>query len=265
MGSPQTSTLVIIPTFNEKENLIDIVGRLRQAEPDVDILVVDDNSPDGTGEAADQLATADDRVFVIHRADKNGLCAAYVEGFRYALDKGYDVICEMDADGSHAPEELHRLLDRLKQGADLVIGSRYIEGGKVKNWPRKRFLLSRLGNIYISAVLGAQLSDMTAGFRAYKSSVIKALDLDELSKAGYIFQVDLAWRAVENDFDVREVPITFVERERGESKLDSSFVMSSLAEVTKWGIKYRTGQLKDVASISSSLIKHELKSRTSKR
>ncbi|MBN9643535.1 polyprenol monophosphomannose synthase [Corynebacterium mendelii] len=258
MSKPSDSTLVIIPTYNERENLVDIVGRLRQAEPEVDVVVVDDNSPDGTGQAADELAADDDKVHVIHRTAKNGLCAAYCEGFAWALQRDYQVICEMDADGSHAPEELHRLLDRVDQGADVVIGSRYIPGGEVKNWPKKRFFLSRLGNIYISAALGAQLSDMTAGYRAYRRSVIEALDLEELSNAGYIFQVDLAWRAVQREFDVREVPITFVERQRGESKLDSSFVTASLKEVTRWGLKHRTRQLKDFAEVSASLVKHEV-------
>ena len=246
MSKPSDATLVIIPTYNERENLPLITGRVRTATPEVDILVVDDASPDGTGELADEIAAADPRIHVLHRNGKGGLCGAYVEGFRWGLERDYRVLCEMDADGSHAPEQLHLLLDQIDDGAELVIGSRYIDGGKVINWPKQRWLLSKGGNIYISLALGAGLSDMTAGYRAYRRELIEALDLDELSNAGYIFQVDLAWRAVREGFDVREVPITFTEREIGESKLDGSFVKDSLAQVTAWGVAHRREQLSAV-------------------
>ncbi|MBI8988848.1 polyprenol monophosphomannose synthase [Corynebacterium meridianum] len=246
MSKPSDATLVIIPTYNERENLPLITGRVRTATPEVDILVVDDASPDGTGELADEIAAADPRIHVLHRNGKGGLCGAYVEGFRWGLERDYRVLCEMDADGSHAPEQLHLLLDQIDDGAELVIGSRYINGGKVINWPKQRWLLSKGGNIYISLALGAGLSDMTAGYRAYRRELIEALDLDELSNAGYIFQVDLAWRAVREGFDVREVPITFTEREIGESKLDGSFVKDSLAQVTAWGVAHRREQLSAV-------------------
>ena len=228
MSKPSDRTLVIIPTYNERDNLPLITQRVRSAAPDVDILIVDDNSPDGTGDLADDFATNDEQIFVLHREGKGGLCGAYVAGFQWGLERDYQVLCEMDADGSHAPEQLHLLLAEVDRGAELVIGSRYIPGGKVVNWPKKRWLLSKGGNIYISLALGAGLSDMTAGYRAYRRSLIEALDLNELSNAGYIFQVDLAWRAVREGFDVREVPITFTEREIGESKLDGSFVKDSL-------------------------------------
>ncbi|MCK7637080.1 polyprenol monophosphomannose synthase [Corynebacterium pygosceleis] len=246
MSKPSDATLVIIPTYNERENLPLITGRVRSATPEVDILIVDDASPDGTGELADEIAENDERIHVLHRNGKGGLCGAYVEGFRWGLDRGYRVLCEMDADGSHAPEQLHLLLEQVDAGADLVIGSRYVEGGKVVNWPKQRWVLSKGGNIYISLALGAGLSDMTAGYRAYRRELIESLDLDELSNAGYIFQVDLAWRAVREGFDVREVPITFTEREIGESKLDGSFVKDSLAQVTAWGIAHRREQLSAV-------------------
>ncbi|WP_312975567.1 polyprenol monophosphomannose synthase [Corynebacterium sp.] len=245
---PSDRTLVIIPTYEELENLPLIVGRLRAAEPDrVDILIVDDNSPDGTGELADQLAAADGHINVLHREGKGGLCGAYVAGFRWGLERDYQVLCEMDADGSHAPEQLDRLLDQVDAGSDLVIGSRYVPGGKVVNWPWNRWFLSKAGNIYISIALGGGLSDMTAGYRAYRRSLVESLDLDELSNAGYIFQVDLAFRAVEGGFAVDEVPITFTEREIGESKLAGSFVKDSLMVVTTWGIRHRAAQVSTLA------------------
>ena len=194
MTNPSDATLVIIPTYNELENLPLIVGRVRAATPEVDILVVDDNSPDGTGDKADELAAEDARINVLHRESKGGLCGAYVAGFQWGLEREYTVLCEMDADGSHAPEQLHLLLSEIDSGADLVIGSRYVPGGKVVNWPKKRWILSKGGNAYISFMLGGGLSDMTAGYRAYRREVLEAMDLDELSNAGYIFQVDLAWR-----------------------------------------------------------------------
>lgn len=259
MSKPSDRTLVIIPTYNERDNLPLITQRVRSAAPDVDILIVDDNSPDGTGDLADDFASNDEQIFVLHREGKGGLCGAYVAGFQWGLERDYQVLCEMDADGSHAPEQLHLLLAEVDRGAELVIGSRYIPGGKVVNWPKKRWLLSKGGNIYISLALGAGLSDMTAGYRAYRRSLIEALDLNELSKAGYIFQVDLAWRAVREGFDVREVPITFTEREIGESKLDGSFVKDSLLEVTKWGAAHRGEQLREISKETKKLVAHSVK------
>ena len=257
-AAPSAKTLVIIPTYNEKENLPRIVGRLRTAQPEVDVLIVDDNSPDGTGELADELTNTDDHVHVIHRAGKDGLCGAYVAGFHWGLERGYQVLCEMDADGSHAPEQLYLLLDAIENGEDAVIGSRYVPGGEVVNWPKNREWLSRGGNMYISLALGAGLSDMTAGYRAYRREVLEALDLEELSNAGYIFQVDLARRAIRAGYVIAEVPITFTEREYGESKLDSSFVTDSLAEVTKWGVAHRSKQVRELGSAMASLATHEL-------
>lgn len=241
-------TLVIIPTYNEVENLPLIVDRVLAANDAVDVLVVDDNSPDGTGAKADELAAKHDEVNVLHRTGKDGLLAAYRAGFNWALERDYQVIVQMDADGSHAPEELHRLLDAVAHGADLAIGSRYIDGGEVVNWPKNRFLLSKLGNQYISVALGTDVADMTAGYRAFKREVLEELDLDSLSTKGYIFQVEIAHKVDQLGFDVREVPITFEDRKLGESKLDASFATASLAEVTKWGVADKTTFVKDLAT-----------------
>lgn len=259
MSKPSDKTLVILPTYNELGNLPLITGRVRSAAPDVDILIVDDNSPDGTGEAADKLAAEDSHIKVFHREGKGGLCGAYVAGFRWGLERDYTVLCEMDADGSHAPEELHKLLEQIDDGADLVIGSRYVPGGKAVNWPMKRYALSKGGNIYISVALGLGLSDVTAGYRAFRRQVLETVNLDELSNAGYIFQVDMAFRVVQAGFDVREVPITFTEREIGESKLDGSFVKDSLFEVTKWGFNHRKEQVTSLVSELGKQADHGIK------
>lgn len=255
------STLVIIPTFNERENLPNVISRLRAAEPAVHILVVDDNSPDGTGQLADELAAADERMFVLHRTGKGGLWGAYRAGFEWGLARDYQVLCEMDADGSHAPEQFHLLIDELERGAELVIGSRYVPGGTTVNWPLSRKILSRGGNVYISLALGAGVSDITAGYRAYRREVLESLDFDEIGKAAYLFQTELAWRAVQAGFAVEEVPITFTEREFGESKLDGSFVKQSLLQVTKWGLEHRAQQLRDIREEVSRLVGHSLRRR----
>lgn len=240
-------TVVIIPTYNEVENLPLIVGRVLDTTDEVDVLIVDDNSPDGTGAKADQLAAEHGEVSVIHREDKEGLLAAYRAGFEWALERDYEIICQMDADGSHAPEELELLLAEIDNGADLVIGSRYVEGGEVKDWPRERYLLSKAGNRYISLALGDDIADMTAGYRAYRRGVLEEIDLDALSAKGYIFQADITHRALAAGFDVREVPITFTDRTLGESKLDASFASQSLAEVTKWGAQQKADFLREGA------------------
>jgi dolichol-phosphate mannosyltransferase len=240
----QRSVLVIIPTFNERENLPLIVARLRAAVPDAHALVVDDGSPDGTGAIADSLAEVDERVHVLHRTEKAGLGAAYIAGFRWALERGYGVVVEMDADGSHAPEQLPRLLGRIEAGADLVLGSRYVPGGSVVNWPKRREVLSRGGNIYSRLALGVKLNDITGGYRAYRREVLEALPLDAVASQGYCFQVDLAWRSVQQGFTVVEVPITFTEREIGESKMSGGIVREALLLVTKWGVRNRVNALR---------------------
>ena len=230
--------VVIIPTYNESGNVERIVGRVRSALPEVHVLIADDNSPDGTGQLADQLAADDDHVNVMHRLGKEGLGAAYLAGFTWALEMGYNVVIEMDADGSHQPEQLHFLLEALRE-ADLVLGSRWVQGGSVVNWPKSREFLSRGGNWYTRVALGMPLRDATGGFRAFRASTLRALDLDGVGSAGYIFQVDLAYRTVQAGLRVVEVPIEFIEREVGTSKMDSSIVSESLWLVTVWGVRDR--------------------------
>jgi dolichol-phosphate mannosyltransferase len=237
---PSQRTLVIIPTFNERENLPLILGRLRDARPDVHVLIVDDSSPDGTGEVADELAEADpERLHVMHRTAKNGLGAAYLAGFAWGLGRQYSVLVEMDADGSHAPEQLHRLLDAVDAGADLAIGSRYVDGGTVRNWPRRRVALSKVANTYSRLLLGIGVHDITAGYRAYRREVLETIDLGAVDSKGYCFQIDLTWRTVDNGFVVVEVPITFTERELGTSKMSGSNIREALVKVARWGIEAR--------------------------
>lgn len=237
--------LVVIPTYNERENLGPIVGRLHAALPQVHALVVDDGSPDGTGDLADEMAAADERVHVMHRTEKAGLGTAYVAGFGWALENGYQVVVEMDADGSHAPEDLPRLLDALGD-ADLTLGSRYIPGGRVVNWPFRRQFLSRGANLYAKLALGARINDITGGFRAFRADVLKSLKLDTVASQGYCFQIDLAWRTVELGYRVVEVPITFTDREIGQSKMSGDVVREALIRVTKWGLRRRFTQLKSL-------------------
>jgi dolichol-phosphate mannosyltransferase len=234
--------LVVVPTYNERENLEPIVARVRRAAPAAHLLVADDGSPDGTGEIADRLAAADDHVHVLHREAKQGLGAAYLAGFAWGLEHGYQAVVEMDADGSHQPEQLPALLEALT-GADLVIGSRWVPGGTVRNWPWHREVLSRGANTYTRIAMGTPVRDMTGGFRAYRASALRALDLHEVSSQGYCFQVDLAWRALRRGQRVVEVPITFVERERGRSKMSGAIVREALVNVTVWGLAYRARQL----------------------
>jgi dolichol-phosphate mannosyltransferase len=240
---PTAKILVIIPTYNERENIEQIVARLHASVPESDVLIVDDGSPDGTGKIADELAEADARVHVLHRATKAGLGAAYIAGFDWGLDAGYDVLVEMDADGSHAPEQLPRLLEAL-QHADLVLGSRWMPGGTVVNWPRRREVLSRGANIYTRLALGTPLRDATGGFRAYRRDVLEGIDYGTVASQGYCFQIDLAWRAERAGFRVAEVPITFVERERGESKMSGPIVREAFLRVLEWGGAHRRQQLR---------------------
>jgi dolichol-phosphate mannosyltransferase len=235
--------VVVIPTYNEATNLAWIVGRVRAAQPDVDVLVVDDASPDGTGAIADELAAADPAISVLHRTEKAGLGAAYLHGFRVALDAGYDVIGEMDADGSHQPEQLDRLLAALLD-SDLVIGSRWVPGGSVVNWPLNRELLSRGGNLYVRVLLGVRVRDATAGFRLFRRATLEKIDLDSVQSTGYVFQTDMVARTLAAGLVVREVPIEFVERVRGDSKMSGAVATESLKRITTWGLRQRRDQVR---------------------
>ncbi len=239
-------TLVIIPTYNELENLPIVLGRVRTSVPEAHILVADDNSPDGTGDLADRLAAEDEHVHVLHRPGKEGLGAAYLAGFRWGLDAGYDVLVEMDADGSHQPEQLPRLLTALA-AADLVLGSRWVAGGTVVNWPLSRKILSRGGNLWTRVLLGIPLQDATGGYRAFRAATLRGLDLEGVVSAGYCFQVDLAWRALKAGFRVVEVPITFIEREHGVSKMSRRIVVEALILTTLWGVRHRVEQLSRIS------------------
>ncbi|MGW0615597.1 polyprenol monophosphomannose synthase [Streptomyces sp. NPDC002788] len=228
--------LVVVPTYNEADNISDITSRLRTAVPRADLLICDDNSPDGTGKIADELAEADRQVHVLHRMGKEGLGAAYLAGFRWGINRGYQVLVEMDADGSHRPEELPRLLAALDQGADLVLGSRWVAGGQVVNWPKSREWLSRGGSAYSRLLLRLPVRDVTGGYRVFRVRTLQGIGLDHVRSQGYCFQVDLLRRTVARGFTVVEVPITFVEREHGVSKMSRAIVAEALWRVTLWGL-----------------------------
>ncbi|GGS98974.1 polyprenol monophosphomannose synthase [Streptomyces griseoviridis] len=241
---PLGTPLVIIPTYNESENIQAIVARVREAVPEAHVLVADDNSPDGTGALADGLAAGDDHVHVLHRKGKEGLGAAYLAGFRWGLERDFGVLVEMDADGSHQPEELPRLLTALKS-ADLVLGSRWVPGGRVVNWPKSREVISRGGSLYSRLALDLPLRDITGGYRAFRRETLEGLGLAEVASQGYCFQVDLARRAVKAGYHVVEVPITFVERELGDSKMSKDILVEALWRVTAWGVGERVGKIMD--------------------
>jgi dolichol-phosphate mannosyltransferase len=237
--------LVVTPTYNERLNIAPVVTRLRAAVPDADVLIVDDSSPDGTGDVADELAASDPAVHVLHRPVKDGLGTAYVAGFHWGLARDYDVLVEMDADGSHQPEQLPLLLSALVN-ADLVLGSRWVRGGSVSDWPAARMALSRGGNTYVRLALGLELRDATGGFRAFRREVLESIDLHSVASHGYCFQVDLAWRALREGATVVEVPIAFVERVHGRSKMSGSIVREALWRVTQWAVALRWRQARDL-------------------
>ena len=234
--------LVIIPTYNESESLPGVISRVRESVPDADVLVADDNSPDGTGTLADELAASDPHIHVLHRPGKEGLGRAYLAGFGWGLERGYDVLVEMDADGSHRPEELPRLLAQIPH-SDVVLGSRWVPGGSVVNWPLSRRVLSQGGSLYTRLALGIPTRDATGGYRAYRASALAELDLASVDSNGYCFQIDLLWRALQRGLVVREVPITFVEREAGTSKMSGRIVREALVNVARWCAGYRLRQI----------------------
>ena len=235
--------LVIIPTYNEVENIPLITARVRAAVPEAHILVADDNSPDGTGDEADRLAASDPHIQVLHRKGKEGLGAAYLAGFRWGIEHGFDILVEMDADGSHQPEQLPRLLIALRHGADLALGSRWVPGGEVVNWPASRQFISRGGSLYSRTMLKVPIRDVTGGYRAFRKQTLLGLGMSDVASQGYCFQVDLAWRAVRAGFTVVEVPITFVEREFGASKMSRNILAEALVRVSAWGVNYRLGRV----------------------
>lgn len=236
------STLVVLPTYNEVENIDPIVRAIRHHG--VRVLVVDDASPDGTGEVADALAAEfPGEVHVLHRSEKQGLGPAYAAGFEWGLENGAAILCEMDADFSHDPAVLPQLVGAVAGGADLAIGSRYCSGGGVDNWPWHRRALSRFGNLYAGFMLGSNTRDMTAGYRAFSADALRRLEPDTCNAAGYGFQIEMAWRASLAGLNVVEIPITFRDRERGESKMDSRIAVEAIALVTRWGLGRLVGRL----------------------
>jgi dolichol-phosphate mannosyltransferase len=252
MGELDAATarvVIVMPTYNERQNLEIMASRIREAVPDADLLVVDDNSPDGTGDLADKLAEKDPHVQVMHRTEKAGLGRAYVAGFTWALEGGYDLIVEMDADGSHRPEDLPKLLAAVDQ-ADAVIGSRYVPGGTVVNWPKSREFLSKGANIYNRIMLGVRVRDATGGFRVYRAATLRKIDLDGIESAGYCFQIDMTLRVLQGGMEIKEVPITFVERERGASKMSNTVIIEAFTRVARWGVSsWLHGHLAAEASV----------------
>lgn len=243
-SAEKPTTLILLPTYNEIENLERVLRRIRSSVPDADVLVLDDASPDGTGQLADRLAADDPAVHVLHRVEKEGLGAAYLAGFRWGLERGYDLLVEIDADGSHPPEVLPTMIAHATDGADVVIGSRYVPGGAVVNWPAHRQLLSRAGNQYVRLLLGMPVRDATAGFRIYRADALQRMALDEVESQGYCFQTDLTWRASRAGMRIVEVPITFTEREFGASKMSSEVVRESMLSISGWGVRHRIDQVR---------------------
>lgn len=247
MAQPQTSSfdarsLVIVPTFNERESIGEVTQRLFDAvDESVDLLVIDDGSPDGTAAFVEGLAEKDARVNLLRRGSKQGLGTAYVTGFRWAADRGYRAVVEMDADLSHDPADVPRLLQRLGE-VDLVVGSRYVPGGRVENWSRVRRMLSLGGNLYARMWLGFPVKDATSGFRAYRIEAVRMEDLGSPSSEGYAFQIEMTRRVYRAGGRIVEVPITFVERAQGHSKMSRSIVLEAIVRVTKWGITDRFGR-----------------------
>ncbi len=241
---PAARAVVIVPTYNEAENLEQAVDAIRAAAPEAHILVVDDSSPDGTGELADRLAASDPRITVLHHGARAGLGGAYLAGFGVALAAGFDILIEMDADGSHPADALPALIARLDapDHADMVIGSRWIPGGSFVDWPAARRLLSRAGNVYARFALGIAVKDATAGFRSYRAEVLRGLDLAGVESRGYCFQIDMTRRVLDAGYRVAEVPIVFTERRRGASKMNSRIVLEAMWRVTQWGVARRFGR-----------------------
>ena len=225
------AVLVVIPTYNERENVPEIARAVHEVVPDVDILFVDDNSPDGTGQVADALAAADPRIRVVHRTGKLGLGTAYREAFRRGLAEGYQFFIQLDADFSHDPRYLPEMVARAKAGADVVVGSRYVDGGGTENWGLGRRIISRGGGIYARTILGVGVQDLTAGFVCYRRDVLEALDLDSMQSEGYGFQIEMKYRVLKRGFRIEEMPIVFVDRRVGQSKMSKRIFLEALTLV----------------------------------
>jgi dolichol-phosphate mannosyltransferase len=235
--------LVVIPTYDERDNIAAIIDRTLRASERHHVLVVDDGSPDGTGELVEEIAAADPRVNVLHRSGKLGLGSAYVLGFDWGLERGFELLVEMDADGSHTPESLPAMVTRLGTDGALVIGSRWVAGGSVVDWPRSRQLLSRGGNTYARLALGIDVMDATAGFRVYRGEILRRIDLSAIDSKGYCFQIDMTLRVLDAGGSIAEHPITFRERQRGESKMSRGIVAEAMWKVTLWGVARRLRRL----------------------
>ena len=229
--------LIVVPTYNERDNARDIAGRLLAALPGAELLFVDDNSPDGTGALLDELAAAEPRVHVMHRAGKLGLGTAYVEGFGWGLARGYAYLVEIVADGSHDPAYLPQMVALAADGADVVIGSRYVPGGGTRNWGAGRRLLSRGGSFYARTILGIDVRDVTAGFVCWRRAALEAIDLPTITSNGYSFQIEMKYRALRNCLRVVETPILFVDRRVGQSKMSRAIVAEALLQV--WRLRFR--------------------------
>ena len=216
---PEEKTLVVVPTYNEKENLPRLLDAIHAADPTLHILVVDDNSPDGTGDLAQDRARDDQRIFVLRRPGKLGLGTAYLDGFRFGLERDYQYFQQMDCDFSHDPADLPRFAEAIRE-ADLVLGSRYVRGGGTQNWPLRRKLLSRGGSLYARTILGLGVRDLTGGFKRFRRHVLEQIDLDQIRSEGYAFQIEMTWRCAQKGFKIKEIPIMFVDREFGQSKMN---------------------------------------------
>ncbi|MCK6569548.1 polyprenol monophosphomannose synthase [Myxococcota bacterium] len=231
-ASPPRKPLIVVPTYNERENLPPLLDRIFEVVPQVEVLVVDDNSPDGTGALADARAATDGRIHVLHRAGKEGLGKAYIAGFKWALERDYTHVFEMDADFSHDPATLPRFLEAADQ-ADVVLGSRWVEGGGTVGWPLRRQLLSKGGSLYARTVLGVDIRDLTGGFKCFHRRVLAAMDLDAIQTRGYGFQIELTWRALRQGFKVVEIPIRFADRVAGQSKMSMRIMSEAFTMVWK--------------------------------
>ena len=246
--APPTRTLVVVPTFEEAENIDEMLRRLRAANPDVDVLVVDDSSPDGTAEVAERVGSDVGGVEVSVRAVKDGLGSAYRHGFRIALDRGYDRVVQMDADLSHDPAALPDLLAAVTDGVGLVIGSRYVPGGQIPHWPWHRRALSKWGNRYTQWVLGMRVHDTTSGYRVWRTDTLRTTGVMETRSLGYLFQIECAYRVVRNGQQLAEVPISFTDRVRGRSKMSGAVIWEELSNVTWWGLRDRVFRRKQRAA-----------------